>query len=31
MAAYNICCLRSLVAVFVQAMDRSGDILEHVI
>jgi hypothetical protein len=31
MAACSSCCLRSLIAVVVQAIDVSGDILEHVI
>jgi hypothetical protein len=30
-ATCSTCCLRSLIAVFVQAIDMSGDILEHVI
>jgi hypothetical protein len=30
-ASCSICCLRPLIAVSVQAIDMSGDILEHVI
>jgi hypothetical protein len=30
-ATCSICCLRSLIAVFVQAIAMSGGILEHVI